>query len=147
MDDTTSTFFETVIAGQIRHVLTGVAGTLVAHGALQADQSTSFTQIGAGMAMYLVGAGWSWWQKSGQEQVLAQFAKLRHHVAAIPVVSVVSAASPSAARDALKINEAVSSAKEVASATPAEAAEIPAPPPPSSFPTDGTPPPDRMQRL
>ncbi len=133
MDDTTSTFLETVIAGQIRHVFTYLGGTLVTLGALQSDQSTQFVQIGTGLAMYLVGAGWSWWQKDGQKQVMAQLAKLKHHVDAIPVVPVVPAAEgrPAAAIQVLRVNDAINAAKEVAAATPAEAMALP---PPVSLP-------------
>ncbi len=129
MDDTTSTFFETVAAGQIRHAFTYMAGTLVTLGALQSDQSTQFVQIGTGLAMYLVGAGWSWWQKDGQKQVMAQLAKLKHHVDAIPVVPVVPAAEgrPAVAIQVLRVNDAINAAKEVAAATPKQAMALPPP--------------------
>jgi hypothetical protein len=120
VDDTTKGFFESVIAGQARHILTGVAGTLIAHGALQSDQQNSFIQIGSGLAMYVVGAGWSWWQKSGQAMLQARLDKLRHHVAAIPAVT--SAIDPRtgliAAKETAKVNAAIEAAKEVATASP-----------------------------
>jgi len=106
MDDATTSFLETVIAGQARHILTGVAGGLVAHGALTADQSNSFVQIGVGLVLYGVGAGWSWWQKNGQALVKARFDKLRHRVAAIPIVT---ATTPTIA-----VNSAIIKAKEMA---------------------------------
>jgi ABC-type nickel/cobalt efflux system permease component RcnA len=106
MDDTTTSFLETVIAGQARHILTGVAGGLVAHGALTADQSNSFVQIGAGLVLYGIGAGWSWWQKNGQALVKARLDKLRHRVAAIPIVT---ATTPTIA-----VNSAIIKAKEMA---------------------------------
>ena len=106
MDDTTPGFLETVIAGQARHVLTGVAGGLVAHGALTADQSNSFVQIGSGLALYGIGAGWSWWQKSGQALVKARLDSLRHRVQAIPIVT---AGTPTIA-----VNSTIIRAKEEA---------------------------------
>jgi hypothetical protein len=117
MDSTTTSFLETVIAGQVRHVLTGVAGGLVAHGALTADQSNSFVQIGAGLALYGVGAGWSWWQKNGQALVKARLDKLRHRVQAIPIVT---AATPTIA-----VNSTIIRAKEEAAVPMGAVAVLP----------------------
>jgi hypothetical protein len=59
-------------AGMLRHALTGLAGTLAAHGYIQSSQTEQF--IGAGL--FLAGIAWSWWQKSGQAQVADLLKKL-----------------------------------------------------------------------
>lgn len=47
-----------------RHMLTAVAGTLVALGAVSPDQQNNFITIGAGLAVWGIGFAWSWWQKA-----------------------------------------------------------------------------------
>ena len=93
MDQTTLDFIKTVAAGQLRHMLTGAAGALIAKGALQSDQEGAFVQIGVGLATYAAGAAWSWWQKDGRDLAKAQLARLRIHVAAIPQASSASTAA------------------------------------------------------
>lgn len=114
--DPTSTadFIKAVIAGQARHMLTGVGGILVAHGALASDQQDAFVQIGIGLIFYVIGAAWSWWQKDGQAFVKAQYARLRRNVEAIPPVP--AGAAPSAPQVA-KVNAAIDAAKAAAIAT------------------------------
>ncbi len=119
-----------MIGGMLaRHALTTAGGFLAAHGYLGSTTSEQF--IAAGMVF--VGVALSWWQKTGQVLVAAQLAKLQHHVDAIPVVPVVSAAEgrPAVAIQVLRVNDAINAAKEVAAATPAEAAVLP---PPVSLP-------------
>jgi len=65
-----------ILAGQLRHFLTLLAGMLVARGALEGDQSGAFVQIGAGLAGWAAMAAWSWWQKDGQARMLAALARL-----------------------------------------------------------------------
>lgn len=79
MDPTLWQMAQPIIAGQLRHVLTGLAGALVTKGALQSDQQGAFITIGLGIASYAAGAAWSWWQKYGQAAVKAQLAKLKAH--------------------------------------------------------------------
>jgi hypothetical protein len=62
-----------ILAGVVRHALTGAGGYLVAHGYLQSGDSTAF--IGAGMVF--AGIAWSWWQKEGQEKFIAVLAKMK----------------------------------------------------------------------
>jgi ABC-type nickel/cobalt efflux system permease component RcnA len=57
------TFLKSVIAGQLRHVLTVAAGSLVTAGALDASQSESFVAIGSGLVLWLGTAAWSYFQK------------------------------------------------------------------------------------
>lgn len=59
-------------AGIIRHALTTAGGALVAAGILDKGQTGAF--VGAGMV--LVGIAWSWWQKRGQQQALAEVKRL-----------------------------------------------------------------------
>lgn len=61
------------IAGQVRHFATVAAGILVAYGAIEQGQSSQFVAMGSGIALWLLGAGWSWWQKLGQAQVGSLF--------------------------------------------------------------------------
>jgi hypothetical protein len=58
--------FQPIILPQIRHILTGLAGTLVGLGALQGGQTAQFVDIGTGIVVYLIGAGWTWWRTKGQ---------------------------------------------------------------------------------
>jgi hypothetical protein len=52
-----------VLAGQLRHLMTVVAGALVGAGALQSSQQNEFISIGAGIIMWAIAALWSWGQK------------------------------------------------------------------------------------
>lgn len=58
-----SSILTAIIAGQLRHVLTALAGALVAAGAIDAAQTESFVAITSGLVLYVLGAAWSWWQK------------------------------------------------------------------------------------
>lgn len=78
MDPTIWQMAQPIIAGQLRHFLTGIAGVLVTKGAIQSDQQGAFIDIAMGVAAYLVGAAWSWWQKSGQAYVSAELARLKN---------------------------------------------------------------------
>ena len=111
MDPTLWQIAQPILAGQLRHVLTVGAGMLIAKGAIQADQQGAFIEIGLGLATWAVGAGWSWWQKSGQALVAAQLARLRRHVDAIPQV-------PSNMPKAAEVNAAVETAKIAAEPPP-----------------------------
>lgn len=52
-----------ILRGQVRHILTGAAGALVAAGALQGDQQTQFVTIGSGVVVYLGTVAFSAWEK------------------------------------------------------------------------------------
>jgi hypothetical protein len=54
-----------VLAGQARHVMTMLAGSLVTLGAIQSDQQSQFISIGSGIVVWLVAAIWSGVQKNG----------------------------------------------------------------------------------
>ena len=64
-------FWRPVIAGWIRHVLSGVGMYLVGIGALPKNDEVNFENIGVGLAMFGIAAGWSWWNKVGQAKVRA----------------------------------------------------------------------------
>lgn len=111
MNQSTVDLVKSVVAGQARHVLTAAGVWMAGHGLIQSDQQDQFVQIGVGAALYLLGAGWSWWQKEGQSLVAARLEKLRGHVAAIPMV-------PSNMPAATQVNAAIDSAKINAEAPP-----------------------------
>lgn len=68
----TTAFVRSVIAGQIRHVLTLAAGSLVTLGLLDTGQTENFVVIGTGIVVGLVGVGWSYVQKRlTQKQIAA----------------------------------------------------------------------------
>lgn len=48
-----------LVTAGARHALTGIAGALVAHGALSNDQTAQFIQIAVGIAVWLAGYAWS----------------------------------------------------------------------------------------
>lgn len=78
--DTNSSFYDIakpIVAGQVRHVLTGIGAVLTAKGALDPGVTGQFVEIFSGFAMYLIGAGWSWWQKIGQARVLADVVRFQ----------------------------------------------------------------------
>ena len=70
-------FLKPVLAGQVRHLLTVVAGALVGTGALQSTETTEFVSIGSGIAMWALVAIWSWWQKYGQAKLVADLQGFR----------------------------------------------------------------------
>jgi hypothetical protein len=67
---------EPIAAGQVRHGLTVVAGGLITKGALESGQEGAFVQIGSGLATWAAVAAWSWWQKSGQNKLIAFAARM-----------------------------------------------------------------------
>lgn len=77
MDDTTKEILQAAIAGTIRHGLTIAAGSLVTVGLLSSTDSGNFIQIGSGLALGAIGLAWSWWQKKGQQAVLAELNKFK----------------------------------------------------------------------
>jgi hypothetical protein len=64
---------QTILALIARHALTTIAGFLAARGYIDASGTEAFISA----AMLLLGIGWSWWQKTGQAEVLAELAKLK----------------------------------------------------------------------
>lgn len=60
----TSDFFKQIVMSTARHGLTTVAGMLVSEGIITGSQTNDF--LGAGL--FVVGIGWSWWQKHNQEK-------------------------------------------------------------------------------
>jgi hypothetical protein len=78
--DTNSSFYDIakpIVAGQVRHVLSGIGAALVAKGALDPGVLGQFVEMFSGFAIYLLGAGWSWWQKIGQARLLADVSRFR----------------------------------------------------------------------
>lgn len=57
-----------VLAGQLRHILSGLGVFLAAHGAIATDQQAQFISIGTGVALYVTGAGWSLMEKKALTQ-------------------------------------------------------------------------------
>ena len=47
----------------VRHLLTGLAGVLVADGVLMQSDAAQFAAIGGGVVVGLGSLAWSWWQK------------------------------------------------------------------------------------
>ena len=70
-------FQQMVLGAVIRHGLTAAAGFLVTNGALSSTDSSKFIQMGTGIAMFLAGLAWSWWQKNGHAKVLAQLNQVK----------------------------------------------------------------------
>ncbi len=52
-----------VVEGLARHGLTALAGILASAGYLSTDQTTQFVTLGASLVTFLLGVGWSIWQK------------------------------------------------------------------------------------
>jgi hypothetical protein len=102
-------YVESVIAGQVRHVLSGTGASLVISGIASAGglDTEAVTKIVTGAIIYGASAGWSWWQKSGPAFVAAQLARLKSHVAAIPTV-------PSSLPQAAAINASIETAQVIA---------------------------------
>jgi len=69
--------FKPILAGIARHALTTLGGILVSDGVIQSSDVAGF--VGAGMV--LAGIAWSWWQKKGQAQTVADLQRLRGLVA------------------------------------------------------------------
>lgn len=61
------TDIEPLVSGLARHVITGLAGSLVTAGAIQKDQQTQFIAIGSGILVWAAGMAWSAWQKRQQK--------------------------------------------------------------------------------
>lgn len=86
------------VAGQVRHSLTVVAGALMAHGAFAtAGDQSQFVQVGSGIVMWAIVGLWSWWQKSGQEQVRAALKRITNRGTTASAVAVANTVKPVAA--------------------------------------------------
>lgn len=64
---------QTILAMLARHGLTVLAGILAHQGYLDSSGTEAFISA----AMLVLGVGWSWWQKTGQAEVLAELVKLK----------------------------------------------------------------------
>lgn len=64
--------YQTMAAMLLRNALVSAAGALVTHGVISAGQ----TETVVGAVMVLAGVAWSWWQKQGQANVVAELAKM-----------------------------------------------------------------------
>jgi opacity protein-like surface antigen len=64
-----------ILAGQLRHFATVAAGALIANGAIDSADENAFVKIVAGIGMWAIIAGWSWYQKVGQAKLLALVAR------------------------------------------------------------------------
>jgi hypothetical protein len=65
-----------VLAGQVRHLVSMLAGVLVGVGALQSSQQNEFISIGVGIVMWFFAAVWSWAQKGGVVWLQSERARL-----------------------------------------------------------------------
>jgi hypothetical protein len=65
MDDETKQIISTAIAAAIRHGLGIIGGGLVTLGWIQPSQTSSFVEIGSGIALGAVAYLWSLYQKKG----------------------------------------------------------------------------------
>jgi hypothetical protein len=61
----------------LRHMLTGLAGTLVTLGWIGNGDQASFVTMALGILMGAASVAWSWWQKTGHAQVLATLNAIR----------------------------------------------------------------------
>lgn len=56
-------FVKAVVAGAVRHALTGAAGAMAAAGMIQTNQTTQFVDIAVSLALWGFGVWWSALQK------------------------------------------------------------------------------------
>lgn len=61
------------LASTARHALTVAGGYLVAHGVINQNGTEQFVAAG----MTLAGVGWSWWEKYGKQQTIADLKNAR----------------------------------------------------------------------
>lgn len=66
-----------IVGGVTRHVLTGVAGSLVAMGWITGDDQQKFITMGVGIAIGAAGLAWSWWNKVGHAKLADELNKLK----------------------------------------------------------------------
>ncbi len=101
MDDSTKTMMLTLASGIIKKGLITLGATAATHGIIASNQTETFVAAG----MFLVGAGWSFWNDYGKAivlsrlevlkaQSLAQAAKLRSAGIKQPTVSEIAAQHP-----------------------------------------------------
>lgn len=101
MDDSTKTMMLTLASGVIKKGLMTLGATAATHGIIASNQTETFVAAG----MFLVGAGWSFWNDYGRAIVLsklevlkaqsmAQAAKLRSAGLPQPTVSEIAAQHP-----------------------------------------------------
>ena len=101
MDDSTKTMMLTLASGVIKKGLMTLGATAATHGIIASNQTETFVAAG----MFLVGAGWSFWNDYGKAivlskievlkaQSLAQAAKLRSAGIAQPTVTEIAAQHP-----------------------------------------------------
>lgn len=73
MDDTTKTLALTMASGLIKKGLITVGATLATHGWISGGQTETFVAVG----MFVVGAGWSFWQDYGKAIATSQLEVLK----------------------------------------------------------------------
>lgn len=56
-------FAAPILKGQVRHLVTALAGALVAAGAITPDQQTSFITIATGIVVWIAASAWSAYDK------------------------------------------------------------------------------------
>lgn len=67
-----------MIAGLVvRHGVTALGALLVQYNVLAKSGEASWVETTAGIVLGIVGIFWSWWQKSGQQEILAKLARMR----------------------------------------------------------------------
>jgi hypothetical protein len=92
MDEAT----KVILAGVVRHLLGGVAASLVTMGALQASQQAQFLDIVSGIVVAAVVAVLWWWKNRAQKKVADALKKVTNRAttdAAVKIAEVVPAGS------------------------------------------------------
>jgi len=73
MDDKTKTMMLTLATGVIKKGLITLGATAATHGVIASNQTETFVAVG----MFLIGAGWSFWNDYGKAIVLSQLEVLK----------------------------------------------------------------------
>lgn len=79
------------LASTARHALTVAGGYLVAHGVINQNGTEQFVAAG----MTLAGVGWSWWEKYGKQQTIADLRNVRDILSARLATAAQQARAPS----------------------------------------------------
>lgn len=95
--------FSSILAGQVRNGIGLVAGSLITLGAVAPEQKGAFVQIGSGIVMWFIVAAWSWWQKSGQQQVREMLKHLTARSTTAGAIETAKAADAGAAVKAIAL--------------------------------------------
>jgi hypothetical protein len=104
IDPQTTALMKDVALGQLRHYIT-IAGTaLASHGLLAGDATSQgkFVEMGSGVAIALLGAAWSWWEKTGSAQAQARVVEIAAQLEAKKQAAAEAYAKAQAAQKAIQ---------------------------------------------